>query len=433
MGTEVDVVVVGAGMSGLVAARDLKRAGLDVLVLEAADRCGGRAYSVTSSLGSRLDLGGQWVGHDHHRLAALADDLGATRFVMHSGSMPTIIDRSRRVRVVSPSLLIASACLVALNLARRTRNPERWATTSVQTWLQKVPGRARRLLEVAALISWTADLERVSVRTMMSLIKAQGGLVTMLSTKGGAQDSLITEGLGHLVDRIADELGGWVQTGTTVTAVIQAEDSVTVRTSSGEVRAGRVIIAVPPPVAARIAHEPDLPPERIALEQGTFMGSVYKAVAVYPEPFWRAASTGELLLLDRPGVAVFDTSAPGGPGHLCFLVGGLEAEELDDLDPKQRQEQLLLRAAVHLGTEVMKPTDWHEKAWHLDPHAGGGYIAIAERGARQDDLPMPSRPAGRVHWAGAESAAEHPGYLDGAIEAGERAASEVKAAITAPR
>ncbi|RNL63101.1 FAD-dependent oxidoreductase [Nocardioides marmoriginsengisoli] len=424
-----DVVVVGAGLSGLIAARELRRAGLEVLVLEAADRCGGRAYSVTSSLGSRLDLGGQWVGHDHHRLAALADELGATRFVMHSGLAPRIVDGVGRVRLFSPSLLTAAAALALLNLARRTRNPEAWATTSVHAWLQKVPGRARRLLEVTALISWTADLERISVRTMMSLVRKQGGLLTMLSTKGGAQDGLITEGVGHLVDHLADDLGDLVRTGTTVTTVTRSADSVTVQTSAGSVRARRVVIAVPPPTAARIAHDPELPPERIGLQQGTFLGSVYKAIAVYPDPFWRTSSTGELLLLDSPGVAVFDTSAPGGPGHLCLLVGGPDARDLDDLDPTERRESLLGRIAEHLGAGVLEPADWHEKAWHLDPHAGGGYIAIPARGSLQDQLPMSARPVGRVHWAGTETASEHPGYLDGAIEAGERAAGEVVAAL----
>ncbi len=71
-GTTATVVVVGAGLSRLTAARALHRAGVDVLVLEAADRCGGRAMSETTALGSRVDLGGQWIGHDHSRIAASA-------------------------------------------------------------------------------------------------------------------------------------------------------------------------------------------------------------------------------------------------------------------------------------------------------------------------------------------------------------------------
>ena len=72
------VAIVGAGLSGLIAARELRRRGIGLLLLEATDRTGGRTMSETTALGSRVDLGGQWIGHDHHRIAALAAELGAT-------------------------------------------------------------------------------------------------------------------------------------------------------------------------------------------------------------------------------------------------------------------------------------------------------------------------------------------------------------------
>ncbi|MFD4433063.1 FAD-dependent oxidoreductase, partial [Nocardia sp. NPDC058497] len=93
--TTTTVAVIGAGLAGLTAARALHRAGVDVLVLEAADRSGGRAMSETTALGSRVDLGGQWIGHDHHRLSALATELGATRFRMNTTLLPTILDGAR--------------------------------------------------------------------------------------------------------------------------------------------------------------------------------------------------------------------------------------------------------------------------------------------------------------------------------------------------
>ena len=97
------VAIVGAGLSGLIAARELQRGGVECLVLEAADRTGGRALSETTALGSRVDIGGQWIGHDHHRIAALAADIGATQFRMHSEGIPTLLDNQRRVSVAAPS------------------------------------------------------------------------------------------------------------------------------------------------------------------------------------------------------------------------------------------------------------------------------------------------------------------------------------------
>ncbi len=189
-----------------------------------------------------------------------------------------------------------------------------------------------------------------------------------------------------------------------------------------------MLAAVPPPVAARIAHDPPLPADRAAVERSMQMGSVYKAIAVYPEPFWRAGRGGELLVLDPPGAAVFDTTPPGGPGHLCLLVGGSEARALDALDVAGRRDRLLRRLVPHLGSEVLAPASWHERAWHRDEHVGGGYVAMPLPGRTAGIAPLPIAPAGPVHWAGSETAAGHPGYLDGAIEAGQRAAGEVVAA-----
>ncbi len=80
---------------------------------------------------------------------------------------------------------------------------------------------------------------------------------------------------------------------------------------------------------------------------------------------------------------------------------------------------------------IGEPVDWHEKAWHLDEFVGGGYMALPKAGATDGGYPMAATPIGRLHWAGTETAVDHPGYLDGAIEAGLRAAAEVDAQLRA--
>lgn len=421
------MVVVGAGLSGLTAARELHRRGIEVTVLEAADRVGGRALTETSALGSRLDLGGQWIGHDHHHLMELGREFGAAAFQMHTGAMPKVVDGGRKVS--PPAILGAGLVLAGVGGLALTGTPARWNSATVDGWLRKLPARrVRRLLEVIAAISWTADLDRMSVHAAVGMIRRQGGLRTILSTRGGAQDSLFVDGVGTLVDGLAAELGARVRTGQRVTSVVRDADGLVVTTSSGEVRAAKVIVAVPPPVAADIAFDPPLPPARAALGRNTYLGSVYKAIAVFAEPFWRARGGGEMIVLDGPGYAVFDTTAPGGPGHLCMLVGGPAARDLDLLDADARREAVLGPLVAHLGREVLAPLSWHEKSWHLDEFARGGYVALPIAGTTEGLVPMPSEPCGDIHWAGAETAAGHPGYLDGAIEAGLRAAFEVVAA-----
>ncbi|MDO0972790.1 flavin monoamine oxidase family protein [Mycolicibacterium frederiksbergense] len=427
---DAEVIVVGAGMSGLVAARELHARGIDVLVLEAADRTGGRAMSATTTLGSRVDLGGQWLGHDHHRLTALATELGATTFRMHSGTLPGIIDGTRRVSLAAPAMLCTVLALAGLGALSRIGTAPRFNAITLDALLRRVPNAtARRLLDVITAISWTADADRISVHYATEMIGSQGGLRTMLSTTNGAQDSLLVEGIGMLTDRMAADLDGRVRTGHRVTAITRDEDGVTVQSSSGPLRAAKAIVTVAPPAPSPITHDPPLPADRVALQQNTFMGSVYKAIAIYERPFWRDRRGGEFLVLGDPGSAVFDTTAPGGPGHLCVLVGGRAAHTLDGLDAAARRRALLGPLVPHIGAEVLDPVDWHEKSWHRDEYVGGGYLALPIPGTTDGFLPMPSAPVGPIHWAGTETATEHPGYLEGAIESGERAAREVAEAL----
>ena len=155
------------------------------------------------------------------------------------------------------------------------------------------------------------------------------------------------------------------------------------------------------------------------------MGVVYKAIAVFEQPFWREGLGGEFLVLDDPACGVFDSSSPGGPGHLCFLVAGTPARQLDTLDSSVRRDLLLSRLIPLLGHRVSQPVDWHEKAWHLDEFCGGGYLAYGIVGTSNGLLPMPHKPIKNLYWAGTETAQEHPGYLEGAVQSGERAAYEV--------
>lgn len=426
-----DVVVVGAGISGLVAARALARAGLDVVVLESADRPGGRMLAETSLLGSRLDLGGQWLGHGHHRFEALAAELGATVFPMHTPRRPAVVVGEADLSMAAPAALVAQSVLVLWEVRSRLGPPPRWRSVTVADWLCRVPNRrARRLLEVLVSVASTADLDRVSMHAFAALVRHQGGLAAMLATKGGAQESLLVEGAATLPERLADELGERVRLRSRVTRIDRDDDGATVHTADGAVRARKVVVTVPPPVAARIDHTPPLPAARRSLESNTVMGTVHKAIAVYDDPFWRTSRrTAEVVLLDEPGCAVFDSSPPDGPGHLCFLLAGPEARALDALDPVARRTALLAPLARRFGDRILDPADWHDKSWHLDVHAGGGYLALPLAGTDDGYLPVAADPVGPVHWGGTETASEHAGYIEGAIESGERVAAEVVAAL----
>ncbi|PLB48910.1 putative flavin-containing monoamine oxidase aofH [Aspergillus steynii IBT 23096] len=424
-----EVLVIGAGLSGLTAASELHRQGIDVIVLEASSNVGGRVSSVTTSLGSHLDLGGQWIGHGHHRITALVDKARGTTYQTFSRGLPRIVHEGRSVSLFSPSVLFATIYLIFLDLASRIYVPRGWIEISVEQAIAAfVPFEiAAQLLRLLVAVSSTTELSIFSVYNFAKSIPLSGGLSTMLRTQGGAQDRLVVESMGITTSMLANELPRKILTGMPITNVSQdRENGVTVRTASGEqFYAEKAIITVPPPMLKNITFSPQMPPERIALQENTRMGVVYKALAVFEQPFWREGLGGEFLVLDDPACGVFDSSSPGGPGHLCFLVAGTPARQLDTLDTNVRREMLLSRLVPHLGRRALHPVDWHEKAWHLDEFCGGGYLAYGVVGTSDGLLPMPHKPIGNLHWAGTETAQEHPGYLEGAVQSGERAAREV--------
>ncbi|KAJ4339804.1 hypothetical protein N0V87_003004 [Didymella glomerata] len=287
----------------------------------------------------------------------------------------------------------------------------------------------RRFLEVLTTLSAAAELAQTSIYAFAKSVPLSGGMVTMLSAEGGAQDSLITESVGSVVDMLASRLGsGRLRTDTRVVGIVQTDNGVVVRAQSGEeFRAAKVIVAVPPPMLTSISFQPPLPEERLRLQENTQMGVVYKAIAVFETPFWRDRFGGECIVLDDPPRGIFDSSSPSdkGPGHLCVLVGGSPARMLDGMSPQARIELLLGPLIELLGAEILKPVEWHEKAWHGDEFCGGGYMAMSKINTLEGLMPMPHERIGDVHWAGTETAAEHSGYIEGAIESGQRAAREI--------
>ncbi|KZF13359.1 amine oxidase [Rhodococcus sp. EPR-157] len=422
------VAIVGAGMAGLIAGRNLRRQGIDVLILESANRVGGRVLSETSVLGSRLDLGGQWIGYGHNRFENLAEDLGVNQFPMHTPTRPVIVRNGRAVSPYQLGSLVALIALGGFEMRSKLKPPKSWSTTTIDGWIRQLPSStARRLLQVSIEVATTADLDQFVMSAFAAMVRDQGGLSAMTKTRGGAQETLIVEGVGTLTDQIAAELGKYVLLNTTVQSIHRTDVGISLKSSTGTVHADRIIVCVPPPRLKGISFDPPLPRDLIQLSNDSYMGSVYKAIAVYNEPFWRESLDAEFMLLDRPAGAVFDTSPPDGPGHLCMLIGGKEARTLDAMNPSARRDAVLnsLATAAKLPG-LRRPAGWHEKAWHLDEYVGGGYSALPRKDVTHSIYPAPSEPiAGTMFWAGTETATEHAGYIEGAIQSGERAARQV--------
>lgn len=450
---DADVVVVGAGLAGLTAAEDLVAAGLDVVVLEARDRVGGRTLSVALP-GSEevVEAGGQWVGPTQDRVAARLRVHGLSTYPTHDQGSHLLHWRGslRRYRGQIPRadpatlLDVAQLQLRLDRAARRLPAGRPWDAPSAAeldavTFAEWFGRRARtrggrRFLHLVTQAVWSAEPEELSALWALAYVQAAGGLDPLISTRKGAQQDRVVGGSQRLSERMAAGLGERVRLGSPVRALSQDGDAVTVRTADGQhVRAAHAIVAVPPPLQAQIHVSPALPADRAALLQRMPMGQVTKVNVVYDRPWWREQGlSGQGVASDHAAAIVYDnTPASGAPGVLLAFLEGRHATAARALEPEARRALVLDALVALFGERARTPTAVLEQDWGAEEWTRGCYGAFTPPGALTSFGPALRAPVGRLHWAGAETGVRWTGYLDGAVESGERTATEVLAARAA--
>jgi monoamine oxidase len=299
------VLVVGAGLAGLVAARELRAAGQAVLVLEARDRVGGRVVNEDIGGGKIVEMGGQWAGPTQDQLLALATELDVATFPTCDTGKKVLHFNGRRgtytgtIPRINPLVLAdvgqAQARLEAL--ARKVPTDAPWAAAGAgkldsqtfETWIRRntASTSARMLLTLAAEAVFAAEPGDLSLLHVLFYSHAGGSFQRLIDTTGGAQQDRFVGGSALIAERLAAELDGLVRLAAPVSRIEVRGDTVTATTPAGQFEGRQVIVTVPPLLAGRIEYEPALPPWREQLTQRTPMGSVIKCQVIYDEPFWR--------------------------------------------------------------------------------------------------------------------------------------------------
>ena len=438
---KVDVVVVGAGLSGLIAARRLHEAGKRVVVLEAQDRVGGRLLSGEVG-GHHVDVGGQFFGPTQTAVKALAKELGLPLVPTYTEG-ETILETSEGIARMDPTAtdsplfgelvslsqeIDAMAGEVGTHAPWNTPQAEQLDAQTLGSWAdaQGLSPTSRSVLNIATRAVLGAEPEETSLLYWAYYVAQSDNLAMLLGTGGGAQGEWMPGGTQQMPLRVAEMLGGAVRLSSPVTRISQHETGVVVTTPNAEFTAEQVIVAIPPHIADAIAFNPSLPAARQSLQKGAPFGTYLKVIVTYDRPFWRTQGLSGAASSDvGPICNTLDESSDDGTGAMLGFIAGDNARTWLALNPEDGRQAILDQLARWFGPEARSPTGLHVQDWVADPYTKGGPVAVLPPTVLSQAGAALREPCGRIYWAGTETATKWTGYMDGAVRAGEAAAKQI--------
>ena len=452
MAVDTDVVVVGAGFAGLTAARRLAEAGRSVVVLEARDRVGGRTETIEVD-GIPVDIGGQWVGPGQDRLYALAAELGVQTFAQPTAG-DTVLLRDGEVRrlghlaeafsdealgdyITAVATLDDLAATVPVAAPWDAPDAAALDSQTMESWMVAniSSAEARDLLRLGVQAVFATEPANLSVLHFCFYLASAGSWDLLTETEGGAQQDRFVGGTRSVSHSLADlvrDAGAEIRLGMPARWMRYGDGGVQVGTDDGlAVEARRAVVSVPPALAARLGYDPPLPAGRDQLTQRMPAGSVIKFHVIYDSPWWRDEGlNGQVLAVGDLIDVTFDGSPPDDSrGVITGFFEGAQAIQAEAMGEEGRRQHLVAVLTRALGPAAAEPRAYVDRSWSAEPWTRGCYGAHLPPGAWTQLGPALRPPIGPIHWAGTETAERWMGYIDGAIESGERAAAEVLAAL----
>jgi monoamine oxidase len=432
----VDVAIVGAGLAGLTAARELRKRRVTVCVLEARDRVGGRTLDHPIGGGHVVEGGGQWVGPPQTQILALAKELGIETYKSYSKGQAVLLVAGRRLtwdaggedtkelkRV--KGALDALAKEVPLDAPWKATRAKEWDALTVADWLRKTTADADARQSLSFEIETALGKpSRVSLLYYLFYVHSAGGQHALdveaqeLRFKGGPQ---------ALSKKMAAALGTDVVLSSPVRRVVGgARERVEVESKGVCLSARRLIVAMMPADARRIEFTPALPPARRGLMKEWKGEPGFKVNVIYATPFWRKDGLSGLAVSDSgPASVTFDNSPPDGSRGVLL---GFVSREQAPAGAADRRRAVLAGLTKLFGKGAAEPIGYVETDWSAEPWTAGCVSPLPPGVLTRFGASL-REPVGRIHWAGTETSEVWTGYMEGAVRSGRRAAAEVGKAL----
>lgn len=441
-----DVVIIGAGPSGLSAARTLQAAGKEVVVLEARDRVGGRTWTNHID-GQMYELGGQWISPDQTALLALVEEMGKETYPRYREGDSVYIAPDGTRTVYSGDMFPVEESTQAEmqrlidtldELAARIGPVAPWDDSeaaeldsiSFHHWLREQSHDELACANIGMFIAGGMLTKPATTFSALQaiLMAASAGSFTNLVDDHFILDRRVVGGMQSVSEQMAADLGeGVVRLDSPVRTIHWTDDAVVVDSDTVTVHASSAIIAVPPNLYSRISYVPHLPRLQQISHQHQSMGLVIKVHATYPTPFWREDGLcGTGFGADRLVQEVYDNTNHGEEqGTLVGFISDIRADEMWALDEKARKQAIVEALAEFLGPKALEPTVFYLSDFGDEEWTRGAYATSYDLGGLHRWGPVQNEPVGPMHFASSDIAAHGYQHVDGAIRIGQDTAAKI--------